>query len=270
MHPCLFFGGHQLQHWPFLRFTWWVSVWEGTKQLAAGPWRNMHDTTSPDVLALLPISSCSSRWVHWGVVSTAPMMCTVVDHWLPLGMFCGGGWWLMAVKRAWLVMGGWPQWWTDGSQLLLQPAPFFFWAWMHLLKICFAIRFSKNPGNPHFKNPDGGQPLRFLIWVLLGFSLKEIMCVCEIWSITISYGANLKASGKDKFENWMEKRSGGPDSEMNWEKWERNKFTASEKRILTTWVFGQALLFGNYQMNLLNAGIVMWGVRPKPKTCTHA
>ena len=25
---------------------------------------------------------------------------------------------------------------------------------MHLLKICFAISFSKNPGNPHFKNPD--------------------------------------------------------------------------------------------------------------------
>ena len=57
-------------------------------------------------------------------------------------------------------------------------------------------------------------------------------------------GATLKSLGKDKFEAWMErtanclKENGEPES--NWEKWRRNGFSAKEKRILCTWVFGQA------------------------------
>ena len=52
-------------------------------------------------------------------------------------------------------------------------------------------------------------------------------------------GAMLKALGKDRFEAWMEKMADG-GKETNLQKWERNGYAASEKRILVTWVFGEA------------------------------
>ena len=52
-------------------------------------------------------------------------------------------------------------------------------------------------------------------------------------------GANLKALGKEKFESWMAKPA-ADGSGSNWEKWDKNKFTTSEKRIAMTWVFGEA------------------------------
>ena len=54
-------------------------------------------------------------------------------------------------------------------------------------------------------------------------------------------GAQLKQLGKDKFEAWMEKEvADSTPTETNWQKWERNGFTASEKRVMITWVFGEA------------------------------
>ena len=52
-------------------------------------------------------------------------------------------------------------------------------------------------------------------------------------------GATLKALGKQKFEDWMEKTAEGSEF-SNWQKWEQNILTQSEKRILVTWVFGDA------------------------------
>ena len=52
-------------------------------------------------------------------------------------------------------------------------------------------------------------------------------------------GANLKAHAKLAWESWMEKTS-EKEGECNWEKWERGGFTASEKRVLSTWIFGEA------------------------------
>ena len=52
-------------------------------------------------------------------------------------------------------------------------------------------------------------------------------------------GACVKAMAKEKFENWMEKVSDSPP-ETNWEKWERNALSASDKRVLSTWLFGEA------------------------------
>ena len=49
----------------------------------------------------------------------------------------------------------------------------------------------------------------------------------------------MKATAKDKFETWMEKDSDKPP-ESNWQKWERNGFTSSEKRVLATHIFGES------------------------------
>ena len=56
-------------------------------------------------------------------------------------------------------------------------------------------------------------------------------------------GANLKGIAKDRFENWMlkdaEQKPGRP-LETNWQVWERNGFSASEKRVMLTWIFGES------------------------------
>ena len=50
----------------------------------------------------------------------------------------------------------------------------------------------------------------------------------------------LKELGKQRFNEWMEKPSIVEPAATNWERWEANKITASEKRILMTWVFGES------------------------------
>ena len=57
-------------------------------------------------------------------------------------------------------------------------------------------------------------------------------------------GAVLKQLGRVEFEKWMEQVSNPTEPESNWvynwNKWENNKFSAKDKRILMTWVFGNA------------------------------
>ena len=55
-------------------------------------------------------------------------------------------------------------------------------------------------------------------------------------------GAMVKALGKANFERWMEAKSRNPKhaGKPNWQVWEENAMTMSEKRILVTWVFGYA------------------------------
>ena len=55
-------------------------------------------------------------------------------------------------------------------------------------------------------------------------------------------GAMVKALGKANFERWMEATSRNPKHEgkPNWQVWEENAMTMKEKRILVTWVFGNA------------------------------
>ena len=52
----------------------------------------------------------------------------------------------------------------------------------------------------------------------------------------------VKALGKANFERWMEAKSRNPKhaGKPNWQVWEENAMTMSEKRILVTWVFGYA------------------------------
>ena len=54
----------------------------------------------------------------------------------------------------------------------------------------------------------------------------------------------LKQLGRVEFEKWMEQMSNPIESEANWvynwQKWENNKFSAKDKRVLMTWVFGKA------------------------------
>ena len=52
-------------------------------------------------------------------------------------------------------------------------------------------------------------------------------------------GATLKALGKQKFEDWMEKTAEGSEL-SNWQRWEQNILTKSGNIILVTWVFGDA------------------------------
>jgi hypothetical protein len=57
-------------------------------------------------------------------------------------------------------------------------------------------------------------------------------------------GAVLKQLGRIEFEKWMEQVSNPSEPEANWvynwQKWENNKFSAKDKRVLMTWVFGKA------------------------------
>ena len=51
-------------------------------------------------------------------------------------------------------------------------------------------------------------------------------------------GAQLKCLAKVHFELWMEQK--GADEQYNWQKWEKNAMTTREKRVLMTWIFGNA------------------------------
>ena len=51
-------------------------------------------------------------------------------------------------------------------------------------------------------------------------------------------GATFKALANSKFEAWMEKTY--EPGKQNWEKWEANKVSQKEKRILCSFVFGEA------------------------------
>ena len=53
-------------------------------------------------------------------------------------------------------------------------------------------------------------------------------------------GAVIKTLAKGYFESWMEQFSKSMPDKRNYELWEQNKITASEKRILMTYVFGEA------------------------------
>ena len=55
--------------------------------------------------------------------------------------------------------------------------------------------------------------------------------------------AVLKALAKEKFAKWMEQPSASDPNISNWKKWEDNKYTASEKRVLSTWMFGESCAF---------------------------
>jgi len=69
----------------------------------------------------------------------------------------------------------------------------------------------------------------------------------------------VKATAKDKLETWMEKDSEKPP-ESNWQKWERNGFTSSEKRVLATHIFGESWQdmaskkFGNMRRSAFEKG----------------
>ena len=54
--------------------------------------------------------------------------------------------------------------------------------------------------------------------------------------------ATVKILAKERFESWMERKVETVESstELNWEKWERNGFSPKEKRIMCSWVFGDA------------------------------
>ena len=57
-------------------------------------------------------------------------------------------------------------------------------------------------------------------------------------------GACVKAIAKDKLDNWMMKPYTGSykfeTETLNWQAWEQNKISMKEKRILMTWVYGDA------------------------------
>ena len=60
-------------------------------------------------------------------------------------------------------------------------------------------------------------------------------------------GATLKHIAKEKWEVWMDKPSddqegvaAGAEPRSNWDVWESGGFTASQKRILMTWIFGDS------------------------------
>jgi hypothetical protein len=53
-------------------------------------------------------------------------------------------------------------------------------------------------------------------------------------------GATLKHVAKEKFSDWLEEDSTTNPGEKNYEVWDRGKVTASQKRILCTWLFGEA------------------------------
>lgn len=53
-------------------------------------------------------------------------------------------------------------------------------------------------------------------------------------------GAVIKTLAKCFFESWMEQFNVTHPDKRNYELWEQNKITASEKRILMTYVFGEA------------------------------
>ena len=60
------------------------------------------------------------------------------------------------------------------------------------------------------------------------------------------YGACIKAKSKEFLEVWMHEDYKGKHAatldrvHKNWEMWEQNKITAREKRILMTFIFGNA------------------------------
>ena len=53
-------------------------------------------------------------------------------------------------------------------------------------------------------------------------------------------GACVKTLGKAKFAAWMENPSEADPAVSNWENWDSEKVSMREKRILSTWVFGEA------------------------------
>ena len=60
-------------------------------------------------------------------------------------------------------------------------------------------------------------------------------------------GATIKHIAKEKWEVWMDKPSddqegiaAGAEPRSNWDVWESGGFTASQKRILMTWIFGDS------------------------------
>ena len=68
----------------------------------------------------------------------------------------------------------------------------------------------------------------------------------EAWQAVDSghVGACIKAIAKEKMDIWMMKPYTGAHKfeteTFNWQVWEQNKISAKEKRILMTWVYGEA------------------------------
>ncbi len=50
----------------------------------------------------------------------------------------------------------------------------------------------------------------------------------------------VKELAKATFSDWMDKASTADPSETNWRRWDTGKVNCSEKRIMMTWIFGQA------------------------------
>ena len=53
-------------------------------------------------------------------------------------------------------------------------------------------------------------------------------------------GAIVKSIGKGCFEEWLDRPSLKTPGKLNWEMWFDGEVNASEKRIMATWVFGEA------------------------------
>ena len=76
-------------------------------------------------------------------------------------------------------------------------------------------------------------------------------------------GAVLKTLAKGAFETWADETD--EEGTTNWEKWENKKFSASEKRVLVSWWFGEA-------WTLLRPGPFKSPPSPTPthnKICEH-